>query len=907
MRHALFAIPALLLPAIIQAQVPVDDFINLDNVSPQAPGTQLTTTTLGNGSMGALSGWSLTGTSSSMTVGNHQSGCNLGIAVTVNGGTYTSASPSESFALNNSSNFSYWMANTSSGHTKISIGWCEVFGAIPTATNLMDMVRVDATSGFAAIAQLRPGSGPGCLNIEASGVVHSPCITLSNGGTYWCSLFVDTAAGNSQLACYQPTAPFTQVGSTVTRSFTPGIGNILRVLVGNAETGTAAGTTTYFENMIFAYDSKAVFPLGVGSGSSVPNTPWGSVLAPSRAMDWSQAGVAGGVPNRTTICQTLNPGATSTQINSAIASCPANQVVFLNAGTYSGLSGINFTGTNHVTLRGAGADQTLLVFSSTVGCNEASGTLVCIGGTDNNWKGGPSNTASWTAGYSVGTTQVTLSSVTNLKVGNIIILDQLDDDQTGCDTGGIFVSQIITACTVGSPVAPGINGPYSLQGNGGGSQRSGRQQQEIHLVAGCNGSTTAGFACSGTNVVVTLAEGLIMPNWRSGQTPQAWWPTTPITGDGIENLTVNGTNVANGTGVQFKNASNSWVKGVRIIDTNRAHVQRDLVTHITERDSYQFMTQNSATQSYGDECFGDSFGLVENNIFHAVAGPVVINSACVGMVISYNFAINDYYTPSPGWNETGSSLHTSGVAFILYEGNSWNQVESDVFHGTHHLVTQFRNSDAETQPVCFSSGSSYATAIYAACNNNLSQRTMAFSRFYNFVGNVIGTAGVQVGYQSGNPAIWSIGNGNSANGVNVSSDPNVATTMMRWGNYDTFNAAATFSSAEVPSALTGVQAPFSNPLPASQNLPASFYLSAKPSWWPAAKPWPGIGPDVTGGNVLGVGGHAYTIPAQDCYLTTLGGLLNGTGAVLNFNANACYYGGSATLPAPPTGLKAVVN
>src|SRR5260370_16019700 len=165
---------------------------------------------------------------------------------------------------------------------------------------------------------------------------------------------------------------------------------------------------------------------------------WTGIIDPSRAIDWSKAGVVGGVPNRTTICQTLNPGATSAQINSAIASCPANQVVFLNAGTYSGLGGINFTGTNNVTLRGAGADQTILVFSSTTGCNEANGTLVCIGGTDNNWNGGPSNTARSTAGDSAGTTQITLSSATNLKVGNIIFLTQRDDDQIGCDKGGML-------------------------------------------------------------------------------------------------------------------------------------------------------------------------------------------------------------------------------------------------------------------------------------------------------------------------------------------------------------------------------------------------------------------------------------------------------------------------------------
>ncbi|MGA8185692.1 MAG: hypothetical protein WB819_18855, partial [Terriglobia bacterium] len=40
------------------------------------------------------------------------------------------------------------------------------------------------------------------------------------------------------------------------------------------------------------------------------------IIAPSRMINWSNAGVQGGIPNRTSICTTLSPGATSSQINS---------------------------------------------------------------------------------------------------------------------------------------------------------------------------------------------------------------------------------------------------------------------------------------------------------------------------------------------------------------------------------------------------------------------------------------------------------------------------------------------------------------------------------------------------------------------------------------------------------------
>jgi hypothetical protein len=112
---------------------------------------------------------------------------------------------------------------------------------------------------------------------------------------------------------------------------------------------------------------------------------------------------------------------------------------------------------------------------------------------------------------------------------------------------------------------------------------------------------------------------------------------------------------------------------------------------------------------------------------------------------------------------------------------------------------------------------------------------------------------------------------------------------MRWGNYDTVNAGSRFNSSEVPSSLGGAQAPYSNPVPGNNNLPPSFYYSTRPAWWTSTtKPWPPIGPDVGGGNISGVAGHAYTIPAEDCYLNTMNGATDGTAGPYKFNANTCY-------------------
>ncbi len=567
----------------------------------------------------------------------------------------------------------------------------------------------------------------------------------------------------------------------------------------------------------------------------------------------------------------------------------------LNAGTYN-IGGIDFGGgKSNVTLRGAGADQTFLVFNNDVGCH---GFLadVCMESSDLNWRGGPSNLTNWTAGYAKDTTTITLASVPNLKVGFPLILDQLDDTS---DNGGIMVTDSNGTM---SSTSPGVSGPYSLEGNGGGAQRPGRQQLQVVTVTGCGSVTTPGAACSGTNVAVTISPGLHMPNWRSSQSPNAWWAMSPSQGLGLENVSLDhsGTGVA---GIEVFNCLNCWVSGIRSVNTGRAHVQVLLSARVTVRDSYFFLTQNSVSQSYGFECFTGSDLLVENNIFQAIASPEMINGACSGIVVAYNFSINNYYSASSRYSLPATMQHTAGTDNILYEGNVGNQLNGDVFHGTHHFITAFRNRWSGTQPACWVSGSPYASATFGSCNNNLVPVSLSsFSRFYSLVGNVVGTAGTNTGYESGT-AIFDLGGGNSENGVVVPSDPNVRTTLMRWGNYDTVHGSVQFNAAEVPSSLSGAQAAFSNLLPSSQTLPASFYLPGKPGWWPAGKPWPAIGPDITGGNIANVGGHAFTIPAQDCF-ASIGGPADGTGPVRTFNPANCYASGG-TPPSAPTNLRIV--
>jgi hypothetical protein len=247
--------------------------------------------------------------------------------------------------------------------------------------------------------------------------------------------------------------------------------------------------------------------------------------------------------------------------------------------------------------------------------------------------------------------------------------------------------------------------------------------------------------------------------------------------------------------------------------------------------------------------------------------------------------------------------HSSGISFHLFEGNDGPGFTADQIHGTSNFATMFRNYLAGWE--AGKSQQTVAVHIYS------------YNRYFNVIGNVLGRSGYHDTYEdypssgtssncnsgavrvpsSGtgcDASIFMLGwSGNQAKYPTFNNDLLVRSTLMRWGNYDVVTGTR-FNASEVPSTLSL----YSNPVPADNSLPASFYLSAKPSWW-GAGPWPAIGPDVTGGNITGVGGHVYKIPARLCFENVMNGAFGSS--VLPFNAARCY--AAAAAPSAPTNLR----
>jgi len=645
---------------------------------------------------------------------------------------------------------------------------------------------------------------------------------------------------------------------------------------------------------------------------------WTGILTPNRAIDWTGAGAT--IPTNwaqcaTSQCDTVSSGTTVTaaSINAAIASAPANTYVQLPAGSFTISGMIDFASKSNVYINGAGSNSTFITFGSFSGSCVFAGRICAQSvhtgdGGDQNYDNAANLVAS---SLTVDSTSITVSapfvkgSINNIQVGSLIFIDQLDD--ASVPANGVFVCQA-SFCSGG--------------GSGNGRNWRPSTQEEPQIVTSISGSGPW---------TIGISPGIRMPNYTSAKTPQLWSDTgQPITNVGIQNISLDSRSNGDFATFQMLNCVNCWVKGVRFIgpSTNGAgtyQVWAYQSRNVTVRDSY-FYGSSATSNNYALSNWASADDLFENNVTQHVAFGNM-QEGCIGCVQGYNFAIDDYYTNGDAqWQQASSYHHGSGDAFVLFEGNEGIGATGDDVHGTSNLFTVFRNYFNGRDPNGGSSGGKTEQTVPILL--------YTYNRFWNIVGNVLGTAGYHSTYQctaatigqascSNSGQIYSVGFQDTDVPANHN-DPYTVSSILRWGNYDTVTAAVRFcgdvtntgwlttcgGKSEIPLSLTDGLAnaipTVGDTLAGQPGLPPSFYYSSKPSWW-GTTPWPANGPDVSGGNIANVGGHANHIPAANCYLSVMNGPMNGSATLMAFDASACYSSSSATGPAAPTNLNAVVQ
>jgi len=372
---------------------------------------------------------------------------------------------------------------------------------------------------------------------------------------------------------------------------------------------------------------------GSSSASQTVTVATESTLIPAdRRIDWTYCGVPGGIPNRTTIYTTLNPGATSSQISSALSNCPASQVVYLSAGTYTISGTIDFSKSN-VTLRGAGAGQTILNCAGQAFITPQYG-----------WGSGQA----LASGYTKGSTSVVFSSAPSGFVVNSLIMFDQDDD-----------TSLVMA----------TDGP-------------GRAINLVHRITGISGNT------------ITFTPPLSYP-FTAGKNPRAMPLSSGgnpcVTMSGIENMSIR-TTAGVGSVVMLASVDRCWLKGVEVkggdIGVWVYHCNQVEIRHCFLHSSYG--TPGNA-EGYPLYLYaGTSNCLIEDNIYTKCAAGILLSRASNNAML-YNYGWQTTFNNFSFQYCMFNCNHMAHGLMNLWEGNMGEQFQSDGYHGSASHNTLFRN------------------------------------------------------------------------------------------------------------------------------------------------------------------------------------------------------------------------
>ncbi len=512
----------------------------------------------------------------------------------------------------------------------------------------------------------------------------------------------------------------------------------------------------------------------------------GSVLIPpERRVEWTgNVGIPGGVPDRTTVCvsidaATFGDGVTdaTAAIQDALDSCPDDEVVLLPAGTYRVTDTIGVP--SHKVLRGEGMGVSIVSYEGPSGGRSG----IALSGYPHFSTG--ERSVSIVTGAHKGSTTITLAEPPDAQVGDLMLVDQLNDSEL---------------------VDPeGVEGKCTYCGRADGDRTLG-QIVEITAIAGNDVSF---------NIPLYWT-------YSTSLSPQA----TPAPANtfvrwaGVESLTVTQPDPLVTYLIEMQATQHCWLRDVEAerADWRLVWMLQSLQNEI--RASYFHESINGYGRSHGYGVLVDMFSsanLVEDNIFHTLDGGFMMTAGgASGNVFGYNY-MQDSRFDDPWWLTGSPSLnHAPHPMMNLWEGNVGYQIVADFIHGSssHNTVYRARSRGWQSETI-------------TANNNAVAFATKNTSM--NVLGCVLGTEGRSTRYEvlpgqaydNTEGVIWALG---IMHGVE---DPNVAATLLRHGNWDYVTGDAVW-----------------DPDIRVVDLPPSLYHLSKPAWFGDVA-WPPMGPDVT--------------------------------------------------------------
>ena len=594
-------------------------------------------------------------------------------------------------------------------------------------------------------------------------------------------------------------------------------------------------------------------------------------LIPSTVLtDWTpgtKVGVIGGIPTTRTqfVDATQSPynadntgtNSATTAIQNALNACPADQYVYLPAGTYK-VGQINMP--NSVTLKGAGMDSTIL--------RSQSGTKTIFVGSEANyeWLG----EVQVTAGNTRDSTTLTMASTSTFTAGKIALLRWTDatTDATLSD-GSTFI--------VSSTAGPTYSGKV--------------RRQMVYIV-------------SKTSTQLTIAPG-ILHTPQTGTTLYAAPSTAIGLNVGVEDLTIDGQDSPPVYGIEIEQSYNCWIKNVK--STNISNYPFFLYDSVNCEITHSFASGGTGGGTNGAGILMNTACscYVYDNIIDRVFPCFEINVGSCGNAVAYNLGEG-----SATVQGTLNCNHGTHNSHNLFEGNIIPSFQSDGYFGSASECPVFRNwihgtnltQDFNNYLVSLNRWTRYFSLVgnlfghtdyvgginYSFGNPNLGNAS--FTGTYQMSANDFpiewknpatltaggGTSSGTMTLASGNistgqfrPAIhwsgggWAILSNVVKSGTTVTFDiefssgslPSNGTALEFWGGQEGFQGKdedcyATYDGGTtnlrvnywLQTAVAGIPA---NEVLGGDTFPDSLYLNSKPSWFRSLS-WPPFNPQSPG-------------------------------------------------------------
>jgi hypothetical protein len=585
-----------------------------------------------------------------------------------------------------------------------------------------------------------------------------------------------------------------------------------------------------------------------------PATPPGVLPKDADASaNWKMAGMlsAGGIPNRTTVCATIQPlgsGLDDTaDIQNAIDACPDGEVVSLAAGDFTIAEGNFVLIDRDVTLRGAGPGVTILTRKNgaKLGSDQPGNNpspMIILG--PERWNNNTTATL-LTADVKHGGTSVQVASAAGFSVGQIVLLDEASGARWRPDVEGL--GQIWAAPDYRvvwqkhKPSQQYIDDfakdqwPWQQGTAGCWFSNCDRPTAEMHRIASISGNT------------VTFDSPATI-SYRTSHQAQLYYYQTPFTEQaGVENLTVEHGDDDN---VDFTWCAYCWALNVENtlwlgagfgvsnsfrVELNGFYAHK-AVWPVPGGGGYNISLAN-----------GSSEILIWNGISVLGNKVMVGRSSGAGSVTAYNYMDMGFIAGTDGWQEAGlNNSHMVGSHHMLFEGNYAFNIESDETHGNAIYNTFFRNHTTGFR-------ARFRDYLDGAVVDDTKQQTTngplraasphAYSYWNSLVGNVFGVPGRMKRFIYGDKVL---GDGDWPAQIlmmgwndlpNQVYDPNVITTNLVDGNYDYKTHTVHWAGK-------------------ARQLPNSLFLTEAPAFF-VGYTWPWV--DSTGATKL------YTLPAKVRY------------------------------------------